>query len=318
MQCTHPISAGYDSNGEVTFSKKLATNEMVGFKVPCGKCLACRLNRARDKAIRAVHEAKLHENNIFLTLTYDEEHLKSPKLEYLDWQLFMKSLRESITRDISDPDLREKLYIPFMVTGEYGELHKRPHWHAILFNYWPDDATPKYTTDLDHEVYTSEKIRALWKKGNIEFGSVTMESAGYVARYAAKKLVHGKDHEHDLHPIHQTSKKRAIGRSWIEKYYQHTFDNGFVVLPNGQTAQIPRYYVDWVKKNKPDVFRKYVTGIKLENQKQAERKAREEELDFYTTAINSIGTGCYPITRSKVKQTILERKFKQLQEKLKL
>ena len=75
---------------------------------------------------------------------------------------------------------------------------------------------------------------------NFEFGSVTLESAGYVARYAAKKLAHGKDDEHDYHPIHRTSCKRAIGRSWIEKYYQHTFDHGLVVLPNGQKSKIPR------------------------------------------------------------------------------
>lgn len=313
MQCINPLSASYDHEGKITFSKKEASNQFVGFKLPCGKCLACRLNKARDKAIRAVHEAKMHEQNIFLTLTYNDENLKSPKLDYRDFELFMKRLREHESRNSLESD-----YISFMVTGEYGDRTKRPHWHALLFNYSPDDGKLKYTTDLDHEVFTSEKLRRIWKKGNIEYGSVTMESAGYVARYAAKKLSHGRDGSHDYEPIHNTSKKRAIGRSWIEKYYQHTFDNGFVVLPNGQTAQIPRYYVDWVKKNKPEVFRKYITGIANENKKKAEIKARKEELDFYTTALNAIGSGVSPITRSKVKNTILKSKFKRLQEKLKL
>ena len=39
---------------------------------------------------------KTHENNIFLTLTYDNDHLTSNKLVYLDFQLFMKSLREKV------------------------------------------------------------------------------------------------------------------------------------------------------------------------------------------------------------------------------
>ena len=139
MQCLRPIKAGYNKAGEITFSQKTLSKELEAFEFECRKCLPCRLNIAREKAVRTYHESKIFEDNIFLTLTYNEENLKSTKLQYIDFQLFMKSLRESITRDIKDEDTKEKLRISFMVTGEYGEKNKRPHWHAIIFNYKPKD-----------------------------------------------------------------------------------------------------------------------------------------------------------------------------------
>ena len=51
----------------------------------------------------------------------------------------------------------------------------------------------KYTTDRGDKVWSSEEISSFWSRGSVEFGSVTIDSAGYVARYAAKKLVHGKE-----------------------------------------------------------------------------------------------------------------------------
>lgn len=319
MQCIRPIKAGFDKSGlNIIYSNKNLSKELASFEFPCRKCLPCRLNIAREKAIRAVHEAQLHENNIFLTLTYNEENLQSPKLNYLDFQLFMKSLRERIERNITDKELKQKLKISYMVTGEYGDKNKRPHWHAILFNFRPEDAKYKYTTDLGEKVYESELINSLWKKGNTEFGSVTMDSASYVARYAAKKLAHGKDQEHDFHPIHKTSSKYAIGRGWIEKYCEHTLLNGFVILPNGQKSKIPRYYLDWAKKHNPELFIRYYSETLPKIQKLAEEKSRKEEMTFLSNILNYEGGANYPKTRNNVKLTILNQKFKQLQERLKL
>jgi hypothetical protein len=317
MQCLRPLKAGFNSAGAIVFSNKLADKSQVGIQFECRKCLPCRLNIAREKAIRVTHEAKMHKDNIFLTLTYDEEHLKSPKLQYLDFQLFMKSLREKITRNVHDKEMRDKLYIPYMVTGEYGEENKRPHWHAIIFNYRPTDQAHLYTSHHGEEVFTSDEIHKLWKRGKHEFGSVTIDSAGYVARYAAKKLVHGQDQDHDYHPIHKTSSRRGIGRSWIEKYYKHTFENGFVVLPNGQQAKIPRYYVDWLKKNQPELYTEYVTGVREEIIEKSIEKNRKEEMEYLSEMFSYKG-GAYPQSRAKVKETILKQRFKRLQENLKL
>jgi len=306
MHCIRPIKAAYDVNGNLTYNNKLASKELVGIQFECRKCLPCRLNTAREKAIRCVHEASQHENNIFLTLTYNEENLKSPRLIYKDWQDFAKRLRESTSNKIT-----------YMVTGEYGEQKKRPHWHAILFNYRPNDENLKYISDRGDRVYNSQNLDALWSQGASEYGEVSIDSAGYVARYAAKKLTHGKDQEHDYHPLHKTSSKRAIGRSWIELYHEHTFQNGFIVLPNGQRSKIPRYYVDWAKKHNYELWKHYVSHVRPNIQTLTIEKSRNEELEFLSNLISYKG-GKYPLTRPQVKETILKLKFKHLQENLKL
>ena len=89
-------------------------------------------------------------------------------------------------------------------------------------------------------LFTKQNLTDLWNKGAVEYGTVTIDSASYVARYAAKKLVHGRDEEHDFHPIHQTPRE-GLGKSWIEKYWEQTFHRGYIVLPNGQQAAIPRH-----------------------------------------------------------------------------
>ena len=315
MECIRPIKAGFVRSGDITYSIRKFSKELEPFAFPCRKCLACRLNIAREKAIRAVHESKIHNDNIFLTLTYDNDHLpKDGKLNYLDFQLFMKSLREKINRNIKNKE--NKIHVSYMVTGEYGDKTKRPHWHAIIFNYRPTDAKYKYSSDHGEDVFTSTEIRDLWNRGNIEFGSVTMDSAGYVARYAAKKLTHGQDQEHEYHPIHKTSSKHAIGKKWIEKYYKDVFSKGYIILPDGQKAGIPRYYVDWHKKHHLDDHLVFLETIKQQAVTRAKEQAQADELEFKKQCDQA--TGGIALKTKQVKMTILKQKFKLLQERLKL
>lgn len=313
MRCTSPIKAAYRFDGTLTYKQLTSSPELTGLELPCRKCLACRLSTAREKAIRCWHESQMWDNSIFLTLTYDDAHLRSPRLDYSDFQDFMKSLRAHVGHT---PESR----IGVMVTGEYGEQTKRPHWHAILFNYRPADATHKYTSHSGDSVYSSQEIDSLWEKGATEFGTVTIDSSSYVARYAAKKLVHGPDQSHDFHPIHRTSSKHAIGKAWIEKYWESTFALGYVYLPNGSKAGIPRYYKDWLKEQNPAAYLRYVTNVLPKTTALAEEAAKQDELEFLKDLrdVPRPSVGVHPVRRSKVKDTILKSKFKQLQEHLKL
>ena len=40
--------------------------------VRCGQCRGCRLEYSRQWAVRIMHEAQMHESNVFVTLTYKE------------------------------------------------------------------------------------------------------------------------------------------------------------------------------------------------------------------------------------------------------
>lgn len=312
MECIRPLKAGFDSDYNLTFSQKKFNKELSAFELPCRKCLACRLNTAREKAIRCVHEAQMHEKNIFLTLTYSEDHIENNRLEYKSFQDFMKRLRKHI--EYSEPFYdKNKHRISYMVTGEYGKLTKRKHWHAIIFNYHPTDPQHIRTTERDELVYTSQELSNLWGKGLIEFGSVTLDSAGYVARYSAKQLTHGKDNEHDYRPIHKTSSKRAIGKSFLEKYHADIFNYGYVVLPNGQRAGIPRYYEDWYKETYPELYLEYLMSVKQSSSKKAVEKSELQHQEYLHQC--SIASGGLPLTKKQVSMTILKQKFKQLQER---
>lgn len=317
MRCIAPIKAGYGHDlTSIVYSTKKATKELLGFEFECRKCLPCRLNQAREKSIRAWHETKTVDDSIFFTATYNEESLLSPKLIYADWQQFMKDLRNHL--QYHDPDRK----IRAMVTGEYGDKNKRPHWHAIIFNYRPEDQPlrPTRHTELGHPTYVSPLLDKLWGRGNTEYGEVSIESAGYVARYAAKKLTHGRDQDHDYHPVHKTPQGRGLGRTWIEQNWLHTFENGFVVLPNGQKSKIPRYYVDWAKIHHPSLWEYYVTEIRPRIMLEANENARKEEILYWQSFHDNVRVynSKPPLTRSKIKETILKAKFKILQEKLKL
>ena len=78
--------------------------------------------------------------------------------------------------------------------GEYGENRGRPHFHACLFNFDFPDKKVWRKTSQGHPVWRSPSLEALWPYGFSEIGSVTFQSAAYVARYIMKKAT-GRDAE---------------------------------------------------------------------------------------------------------------------------
>lgn len=308
MRCTDPRTVGFKTDGKtISWSPKTYSKEFATFQLPCGQCIECRLEYARQWAIRCVHEAQMHPQNIFLTLTYDDDHIGNNRLDYADFQKFMKRLRKTSNNQIG-----------VFVTGEYGEKSKRMHWHAILFNYAPTDAEYKYSTERGDKVFRSKNIDKLWGKGATEFGSVTLQSAGYCARYAAKKLVHGEDVEL-YKPISKKSSKHAIGKAWLQKYYMDVFRHGHIVLPDGKTCSIPRYYEKWFKENHPQEWSLYATQTKLSKMQLGE--AKQKSLDALVNQENAVKKSFDPLhphvdTHRKMRKKILKQKMKMLRQKL--
>lgn len=312
MRCLSPRTVGFLDDGKtISWSQKHFSKEYATFQLPCSKCIECRLEYARQWAVRCVHEASMHKENSFVTLTYSNEKLKSDKLQYIDFQLFIKRLRKHIYKK----DKEKKISI--FSAGEYGEKTKRPHWHAIIFNWSPSDLEPKYKTERGDQVYDSKTLTELWGHGITELGSVTFESAGYCARYAAKKLIHGNDKEHDYQPISRKSSKHAIGKKFLEKYWTDIFNYGHVILENGTKSSIPRYYEKWLQKNQPEAWIAYVTKLKAERIKKAETKTElEKKLTNDINDLRPIGKG-HQISQQKVKTILINERFKRLQHYLK-
>ena len=213
--------------------------------IPCRQCVGCRLERSRIWAVRVMHEAQLYSENSYITLTYAPEHLKSPSLEYEDFQLFMKRLRKRFTGKT----------IRFYMCGEYGEQNRRPHFHACIFNLDFQDKV-FHKTENGFPVYTSPTLSQLWPFGFSTVGSLTFRSAAYVARYIMKKqtgdgaVFHYLSDEVDpetgeITPLtpefNKMSLKPGIGQKWIEKYMDDVYPHDYVVI-NGHKTRPPAYY----------------------------------------------------------------------------
>lgn len=159
-------------------------------KIPCGKCFACRLNRANEWAERIMLEASLYSDNCFLTLTYNNENLPESiydekngefynPLVKRDLQLFIKRLRKKF----SDKKIR------FFAVGEYGSVSNRPHFHVILFNHTFDDLEKLfYNPGSGSWCFRSPILESLWTKGISSVGELTTASAAYTARYSVKNI----------------------------------------------------------------------------------------------------------------------------------
>ncbi len=272
MPCYHPITAWHSATPGVglTFKRRDSTGQVQ--KLPCGQCRGCRLERSRQWAMRCVHEASLYDNNCFITLTYNPESLPADQsLNKKHFQDFMKRLRKKY------PDSPIRYYH----CGEYGEDLGRPHYHACLFNFdFEDKVFFKKINDLP--VYTSEILEKVWqKKGFCLIGTVTFESAAYVARYIMKKVNGPRQAEHYeridqdtgeiffLQPEYTTMSRRpGIAKEWYSQFKTDVFPDDFVVL-RGKTMKPPRYYDSIYRIEDPEEYEKLKESRKKQFKKHA-------------------------------------------------
>lgn len=261
MACFHPITAfrGPKAGGgsQVVFDKNKSYRDLPSFKIPCGQCVGCRLERSRQWAIRCMHEAQLYEHNSFVTLTYSDEFLPfAGSLCLRDFQLFMKRLRFKFGAGIR-----------FYHCGEYGEQTSRPHYHAILFNLeFPDK---KFLCERNgFPVWTSDILSELWGNGLTEIGTVTFESAAYVARYIMKKVTGemAEDHYsrldvdtgeiHSIAPEYTTMSRRpGIGSEWLSRFKNDVYPSDEVIV-NGHPVRPPKFYDTIYERSDPDQYSK--------------------------------------------------------------
>lgn len=211
--------------------------------LPCGTCTACLLTHARNWAIRCDQEASLHEKNEFLTLTYDDEHLPPcGSLRQIDVQKFFRRLRKTF------PSASPR----YFYCGEYGDKLGRPHYHVLLFNFSFDDKKI-LCGEGSNRLYTSATLDSLWGHGFTSIGSVTFQSASYVARYCLKK-VRGSEasrHYRDKVPEYtRMSRRPGIGNSWFHQFKSDVYPSSQIVR-DGRTYPPPRYYDSLFDKEAP-------------------------------------------------------------------
>lgn len=264
MGCNYPVGT-YNKKNEATYR-------------PCGSCIGCRLEYSRQWAVRMICESKMHKENSFITLTYNNDNLpQSGSVDRKELQDFMKRLRRKV----------EPKKIRFYGAGEYGENFGRPHYHICLFGYdFPDKILHKgakrtywkggFKKGHDNSLYTSEMLGEVWKKGFHTVGQFTFETAGYTARYVTKKVTgeHQKKWYGDKEPeFALMSRNPGIGKPWLDKYMTDVYPKDFHTV-NGIKQRPNRYYDYCLNKKDPECFEQ----IKEERIKKAKKLPYESHL----------------------------------------
>lgn len=220
------------------------------FWVPCGKCNFCLQTRRNDWAFRLTEELKAAQTGHFITLTYDNKHLPMLWEDDVPYDMtldkeHLSTFHQTIKRD-QQRLLGKKGYlewgkIRFYSVGEYGTRTKRPHYHTVIYNVYP------------------EMIKRLldgyyWDKGMVHVGTVTPESCAYVAKYVI-------DREHD-HPegkqkeFATMSRNPGLGHNYLEEngawhreQTEYDYTNFRIyAIRNGKKVSLPRYYKDRIFK----------------------------------------------------------------------
>lgn len=186
--------------------------------LPCGTCVGCKIAHSREWAFRIMAELRTWNGKaLFLTFTYDQDHLPDDQGLHKDHlQKFWKRLRKGLSG-------RKIMYY---ACGEYGDRFKRPHYHAIVFGV---------------DLRDLELIEDCWRFGFVGHGSVTYDSARYVAGYIDKKFgtTTNKQVYGDLQPPYQAC-SQGIGYRYFLAHKDEIMESGITL--HGSRMSIPRYF----------------------------------------------------------------------------
>lgn len=284
MTCFNPISAWMHKTRKTNTGKSMVVfkppsdiGNYRSIQVPCGQCIGCRLAYSQMWAVRCFHEMRLHAKNCFLTLTYDDEHVPwssvtgEQTLHKRDLQLFWKSLRKKF------PDVK----IRYFAAGEYGDLSNRPHYHAIVFGFMPDDLVLIGLSRDGFYYYKSDILKEVWdNRGNVLVANCSFDTCAYVARYVLKKL-NGDQGKEKYEGIEKEfcnmSRRPGIGAEWFKKHSGDVYPYDEVVIcENGKTRMVrpPRYYDNLYDVGSHDSL----LAIKEKRVANAERHAEENSV----------------------------------------
>lgn len=231
-----------------------------------------------------MHEASLHEDNCFLTLTYSDENLpRNGSLDRSAMPRFFKRLR------------RRGVRCRYYQCGEYGEENGRPHYHAAVFGFGFPDRTV-WTRSGGNPLFRSALLEEVWPLGHATIGALTFESAAYVARYVTKKVTGARAEEHysrvdpetgevyQLEPEHATmSRNPGIGAGWIDRYRSDVYPSDEVIV-NGRQAKPPRYYDSRLERVDPEAFANVKSARRAGRSREDETPARLEAREKCTKA----------------------------------
>lgn len=238
------------NGGNVPFPPVVGTDNLgfdiydtrvLNIDVPCGHCIECCKQKAREWKIRMLEEIKDHEHNYFITLTFSNEELRelmrSSKLGECN-ALAAKAVRRHLERWRKDFKCQLKHWY---VVEKGHENTERIHLHGILF--------------CDQNIETQfKKIERqhggwmcnwkYWRYGHVWVGDFcNARSIGYIVKYMTKI-----DSEHKGF-YGQVLCSPGIGRNYTERpifnsRYNYKDHNSITTYKQNDGTEIknPTYY----------------------------------------------------------------------------
>lgn len=185
----------------------------------------------------------MHQDNDFLTLTYDDAHVPSDgSLHHGHFQRFMKRFRKSIAPK----------RIKFFMCGEYGDELSRPHYHALVFGYEFGGRSLWKRNAQGDPIWSSAELTSLWPYGMSTAQAVNFQTAAYCARYVTKKITGKPSETHYAHHDPETgqvtqkqpeyaTQSNGLGKQWANTYDTDLYPSDFIVI-QGRRCPIPSYY----------------------------------------------------------------------------
>lgn len=248
MPCEHPIKGYRPANGgPIRFDPPNNGRAYTPIDIPCGYCLLCREEQARQQAVRITHEAMMHEENAFITLTYDNQHLPPyGALRYEDLVKFWKRVRKYLWK-------KYKKKLRYYAVGEYGDKTLRPHYHACIFGhaFTENRIILRETPSL---LWWSPELSLAWGQGNnVSVGALNFETARYTASYVTKKLRQKQQYvriEEETGELVKLEQPRAfmsrnLAKTWWEQNRHYVAATDTVVI-NGRPQKPPKAYDKWL------------------------------------------------------------------------
>lgn len=249
---------------DIEFQNLHEYHDGVIMEIPCGQCLECRLDYARDWATRCWCESRYYSDNYFITLTYDDDNV--PVGKYGNLTIKNDDLLEFIDKVRKHFRKLGHIGIRYFACSEYGDHTMRPHYHLILFNCPLHDLSPDIETpdgciihkcnNLGDIYYQSKVLSRLWNKGMVLVGDCTYNTNAYVSRYICKKQKGASSSVYDSLGVEPPklfmSRMPGIGERYFNDHYDELLDIPYIYISKGSEvikSPIPRYFVKLLKKH---------------------------------------------------------------------
>lgn len=217
---------------------KMADERCAYVEIPCGQCIECREQKAREWMVRLGEELQNWEYKYFITLTFAPKELELI-LKKTGLKECNAAAEYAVRHMLERWRKRYKKSLKHWFITELGhEGTERIHLHGIIFT------NEKQEFELINKIGDKEYYKwQWWKYGIMNVGKYcNVRSTNYIVKYMTKI-----DTDHKGF-IGQVLCSPGIGRSFLEKQgieqykYKPHESKDYYRLNNGKKIKLPKYY----------------------------------------------------------------------------